>query len=135
MQGAEDLDKFEGHVRLIRWPAANDARGQLFEFDHTSMPFVPQRSFVIGNVPPGTLRGGHSHRACQQLLVCLRGRLCVELASTALRAEVILTDPSHALYLNAGVWARQRYEEHDTWLLVFTSQPFDPGSYVAEPLL
>ena len=38
-------------------------RGQLVEIDGLSPPFQPRRMFLIRDVPVGTVRGGHAHRA------------------------------------------------------------------------
>src|SRR5687768_12048304 len=113
------LDGFAEHVRYFELPAVIEPRGALVEFDYRSLPFSPQRTFFIKDVPPGTVRGGHAQKVCEQLLVCLRGRLTVELALNQSRARVILDRPSLGLYLGAGVWAQQTYETLDTELLVF----------------
>ena len=126
------LESFAGHVRLVELPKVNENRGRLIEFDYASLPFVPRRSFIIDNVPRGTVRGGHAHKVCQQLLVCLQGRLTVELVFKNQQAEALLDDPAVALYLAAGVFARQRYDELDTRLLVFASLPYDSESYVTD---
>ena len=129
----DTLEGFGGDVQLIALPATSDHRGELVEFNYALLPFLPQRTFVIGNVPRGTVRGGHAHKACQQLLTCLKGRIIVDVVSRSHRAGVVLDDGSRALYVNAGIWTQQRYDEDDTLLLVLTSLPFDPGSYLPEP--
>jgi UDP-2-acetamido-3-amino-2,3-dideoxy-glucuronate N-acetyltransferase len=127
---ASRLDGFAEHVRYFELPAIIEPRGALVEFDYRSLPFSPQRTFFIKDVSPGTVRGGHAHKVCEQLLVCVRGRLTVELAINESRARVILDRPTLGLYLGAGVWAQQTYETRDTELLVFASLPFDPSSYI-----
>jgi hypothetical protein len=122
----------ESRVRLLRFPFVEQSRGNLISFDYSLLPFVPRRSFLVTGVPKGTVRGEHAHKACEQVLICLKGRLTVEVAFGENRAEVTLKDPSRGLYVGAGVWARQRYEEEGTQLLVFASLPFDPDSYVQE---
>lgn len=102
------------------------------ELDHRSLPFAPRRTFVIKDVPAGGVRGGHAHKSCDQLLICLRGRVRVELALGNNRACVELDRPTLGLHLGAGVWARQTYETCDTELLVFASLPYDPASYISD---
>lgn len=126
------LDRFGEDVRLFDLPVRADARGELIAFDHADWPFMPQRSFMVDRVPPGVARGGHAHKACQQVLVCTRGRLEIRIARETSRASVILDRPTEALYLAAGVWSQQVYLEADTQLLVFASLPYDPQSYLSE---
>jgi hypothetical protein len=127
---ASHLDGFAEHVRYVELPVVAEPRGALVEFDYRSLPFSPQRSFFIKDVPPGTVRGGHSHKVCEHFLVCLRGRVTIELAMNESRARVVLDRPTLGLYLAAGVWSQQTYETFDTELLVFASLPYDPSSYV-----
>ena len=97
-------ERFMGRVRLVRLPRVEEARGNLIELDHASLPFLPQRTFIVDNVPRGTVRGGHAHQACQQLLVCLKGRLTVEILFNDEQAEVVLDTPELALYVAPRVW-------------------------------
>lgn len=129
----DNLKQFAGCVRLIPLPKIDESRGSLTEFDHAALPFEPRRSFVVDNVPKGTTRGGHAHKSCEQLLVCLRGQLTVRVAFRNRSAELVLDGPSVGLYLAAGVWAEQTYDKDGTCLLAFASQPFDPDSYMPEP--
>jgi len=124
------LNGFAEHVRYVELRAVTEPRGALLEFDYRSLPFPPQRSFFIKDVPPGTVRGGHAHKVCEHVLVCLRGRVAIELAFNGSHARLTLDRPTLGLYLGAGVWSQQTYETRDTELLVFASLPYDPGSYV-----
>lgn len=126
------FDGFAGQVRYLELPAVGETRGLLVEFDYRSLPFAPQRTFLIKDVPAGTVRGGHAHKACKQVLICLRGRVTIELALENHRARAELDRPTLALYLGAGVWARQTYETSDTELLAFASLPYDPSSYISD---
>ena len=58
--------------------------------------------FAVGQVPPGTTRGRHAHRNGSQLLMCLSGRVRVELRWDGQSADVVLV-PSRLLLIKAGV--------------------------------
>ena len=133
LDATKTCDEFDGRVRLVPLREVAEPRGRLIECDFAWMPFVPRRTFIIDGVPMGTARGGHAHRDCDQLLLCTRGRVAVELALGSRRSEISLEGARVALFVGAGVWARQRYEEDGTVLVVFASLPFDPGSYMSHP--
>jgi UDP-2-acetamido-3-amino-2,3-dideoxy-glucuronate N-acetyltransferase len=122
--------EFDRLVRLIEFGKVDEPRGTLVEFDYGTLPFVPRRTFVVMDVPPGTERGGHAHKECEQVLVCLEGRVVVSVVAGDRRTEVVLDRPANGLYVGAGVWARQRYEAAGTRLLVFASLPFRADSYI-----
>ena len=127
-----DLCAFEGRVRLIQLRQAREIRGNLVEIDHAALPFAPRRSFVIDSVPDGISRGGHAHRYCEQLLICLQGRLTVDLRFNEHCRAIVLNDVRTGLYIGPMVWARQTYAG-DTRLLVLASRPFEPQSYITDP--
>ncbi len=123
------LAAFAGRVRLIPLRGIVEARGRLVEIDHAKLPFTVRRSFFVDQVPEGTLRGGHAHQDCQQILICLQGRVQVSVKSNNHTAEVTLTDNAEGLFIAAEIWSAQRYQA-DARLLVLASHPFDPNSYV-----
>lgn len=129
-----DLDQFAGRVQIFDIKAVQDSRGTLVEFDHSKLPFLPQRTFFIRDVPAGVQRGGHAHQLCEQLLICLRGNLLVDLIHGICSAQIVLNRPNIGLYISAQVWARQTYQEANTELLVFASLPYDPAEYIAQPM-
>ena len=45
----------------------------------TVCPSCPDGYFLVYNVPPGTTRGGHAHRQCEQYLIAVRGSVSVTL--------------------------------------------------------
>ena len=120
---------FSGRLRLLRFSTINEARGSLTEFDYSNLPFVPRRSFVIANVPPGTVRGRHAHRKGAQVLVCIQGEVTINATFEGDSVSVVLNDPSVGLFIDAEVWAEQFYRGESTALLVFASLPFDSGMY------
>jgi WxcM-like, C-terminal. len=122
-----------GLVRLLEIGAWVEPRGCLVDFDFRVMPFVPRRSFVICDVPAGTVRGGHAHARAQQLLVCLAGTIVVELRHAGEVQQVELSNVTQALLINAGVWARQRYGGPEAVLMVMASEPYETDAYLPGP--
>jgi len=130
----EELDaKFGGDVRLLRPPVHLDRRGRLTEFDFSVVPFGVERAFTVSDVPVGTTRGGHSHRTAAQVLACVSGRVEVDLRRDNADYRLVLTPDSGALYITPGVWARQRYADEGTVLVVLASEPYDPAGYETGP--
>lgn len=123
---------FGGLARRVRLPRHVDARGTLAPFDFAGLPFVPRRAFVVSGVPAGTVRGGHGHRTGSQLLVCIGGRIEVLMRHQDAEATLVLDPASPALVFGPGVWCRQRYLAEGSLLLVFASEPYDPGSYLTD---
>ena len=121
----------DGQACLYRLQGIVDPRGELVPLDFGALPFVPRRAFLVQEVPPGQVRGGHAHAHGQQLLVCIAGKVDVELRHRGQSGHVALHAGSEALLVKAGVWARQAYGVGAV-LLVLASDAYDPEAYVHE---
>jgi UDP-2-acetamido-3-amino-2,3-dideoxy-glucuronate N-acetyltransferase len=120
-------------VTLHRMPVALDLRGTLTAGEVSShVPFVPQRYFLVYDVPGKDVRGEHAHRRCQQFLVCARGSLSVVIDDGSASEEVVLDQPNVGLYLPAMTWAVQYRYSADALLLVLASEPYDPADYIRD---
>jgi dTDP-4-dehydrorhamnose 3,5-epimerase-like enzyme len=120
----------EARWKLLQLPTLRDSRGVLMPVDFTALPFMPTRMFTVTGVPAGGMRGQHAHARGQQFLLCLSGRVVVEIREGRQLIPLELTAPDAALLIGPGVWARQRYDGPDTVLLVLASHPYDPASYI-----
>lgn len=118
---------------VIELPIHRDMRGALVagELDDI-LPFVPQRYFIVFNVPSRHVRGDHAHRACTQFLTCLAGSLTVHLDDGEHRAEVELDSPGRGLLIPPMVWASQFRYTADAVLLVLASHPYSADDYLRD---
>jgi UDP-2-acetamido-3-amino-2,3-dideoxy-glucuronate N-acetyltransferase len=123
-----------GNVHVERWAEFSDLRGRLSagELPSEGIPFVPQRWFLVYDVPSREVRGEHAHRVCHQFLVCVSGQVSVAVDDGKHRAEVLLDTPTVGLYVPPRVWASQYRYDKDAVLLVLASHPYDPDDYIRE---
>lgn len=120
------------HMR--RFAGFSDLRGRLTagELPGEGIPFVPQRWFLVYDVPSREVRGEHAHRVCHQFLICVHGRVEVAVDDGKSRAEATLDDPTVGIYVPPLIWASQFRYESDAVLLVFASHPYDPADYIRD---
>jgi acetyltransferase-like isoleucine patch superfamily enzyme/dTDP-4-dehydrorhamnose 3,5-epimerase-like enzyme len=122
-----------GGARLMTLRRADDLRGSLAAIELTDdLPFVPKRFFTVFGVPSAHVRGEHAHRLCHQVLICLAGSVTVLVDDGAQRNEVVLSDPSAAVYIPAMVWGSQFRFSGDAVLGVFASRPYEPEDYIRD---
>jgi len=129
---ALDICKIDG-VRVFELPLKKDSRGSLTfaQYDQT-LPFLPQRYFIVFDVGEGQTRGGHAHREVEQLLICVKGSCRVLLDDGDTRDEVLLDRPELALYIPPRVWATQEEFSRDAVLAVMASGLYDPAEYLKD---
>jgi UDP-2-acetamido-3-amino-2,3-dideoxy-glucuronate N-acetyltransferase len=120
-------------VKLSELPLLIDLRGGLsFAEYNTSLPFLPQRYFLVFDVPSKNVRGEHAHRTCQQLFICAKGSCSVVVNDGERRAEVLLDRPNLALYVPPMIWATQYKYSQDAVLLVLASEVYQAEDYIRD---
>jgi UDP-2-acetamido-3-amino-2,3-dideoxy-glucuronate N-acetyltransferase len=120
-------------VEVIRVPLIKDMRGNLIARElGKGLPFLPQRCFLIFDVPSKEVRGEHAHRRCAQLLVCLRGSVMVVCDDGRRRQEFTLDDPTVGLHLPPMIWGTQYRYTQDALLMVFASRPYEAEDYIRD---
>ena len=122
-----------GGVSLIALPCHKDMRGELSVGTFASdFPFLPQRFFIVYNVPSREVRGQHAHHLCHQFLICTQGSIRVLADDGKVRQEFLLNRPDIGLYLPPMIWAEQFSYSADASLLVFASHNYDPQDYIRD---
>lgn len=120
-------------VALHEVKVVSDLRGALGAVETGSgLPFVPQRVFVVFDVPNRQVRGEHAHLRLHQLLVCVKGECSLLVDDGVRREEIRLDTPRRGVHVEPLVWAVQFDFSADAVLLVLASQPYDPGDYVRD---
>lgn len=118
-------------VYLLHLSSRQDLRGSLLPLEFAELPFVPKRAFVSRVSEAGAQRGGHAHKRCRQILICLAGAIDVEVARDGEKASVRL-EADQALLIEPRVWSRQTFMGADAQLLALVSEPYDPDDYLEE---
>ena len=130
VQGSRTNIGIDG-VKQYELPFVADLRGDLTfgEFDKI-LPFLPQRFFLVFNVPSQEVRGEHAHRECHQFLICVKGSCSVVVDDGMKRAEVLLNRPNLGLYIPPMIWDTVYKYSQDAILLVLNSDTYKPEDYI-----
>jgi dTDP-4-dehydrorhamnose 3,5-epimerase-like enzyme len=108
-----------------------DDRGSLIPFELSSnFPFLPQRTFIVKNVPPHAKRGLHAHKYCSQFLICLSGSVNALIDDGHNSYALLLDKPNMGLFLPPLIWGCQYSYSKDSVLLVFASHSYDEHDYI-----
>lgn len=122
-----------GKAALYRLDTFRDLRGSLVVSEFArDLPFIPQRHFVVYDVPSKDVRGEHAHKQCNQFLVCMRGSLHARVSDGTHAVDVSLASPNIGLFLPHGLWGTQYKFSEDAVLLVFASHAYDADDYIRD---
>ena len=119
--------------RLIQLPRIADHRGNLsFAEGHRHVPFEIRRVYYLYDVPAGEARGGHAHRALEQVLIAVAGSFDVLLDDGRRTETVTLNRPFVGLYMSNMIWRELLNFSSGSVCLVLASEPFDEADYIRE---
>ena len=96
------------------------------------IPFQIRRVYYITQVPAGVERGFHSHRALEQVLICLHGSVKVRV-KTPFDEEIIeLNNPSKGLFIGHMIWREMFDFSDDAVLMVLASEHYNESDYIRD---
>ena len=77
-------------------------------------------------------RGYHSHRDLEQALICVHGTVKIMIKTPFSQEDILLDDPTKALYIGPMIW-REMYDfSEDAVLLVLASEHYLPSDYIRD---
>jgi hypothetical protein len=93
-------------------------------------PVAPRRGFLLTDVPPGAVRGGHAHRRSRQLVVVAAGEVDAIVSDGASEAAVRLVAGGAALAVAPLVWLTLSGFTPGAAVLVLGTEPHDDAEFV-----
>ncbi|MCU0273087.1 MAG: FdtA/QdtA family cupin domain-containing protein [Acidimicrobiales bacterium] len=89
-----------------------------------------ERGFLLTDVPPGGVRGGHAHRRSHQLVVVAAGEVDATVADGVGEAVVRLVAGGEALAVPPLVWLTLSGFTPGAAVLVLGTEPHDDAEFV-----
>lgn len=120
-------------VKIYRQMVVEDLRGKLTAGEAPkNLPFIPRRYYVVYGVPSKEVRGEHAHKNLHQFLVCVAGECALIVDDGENREEIVLDEPSLALYRPPLTWGVQYKFSATAALLVLASDTYNPDDYIRD---
>jgi len=91
--------------KTIDLPRVNDPRGNLTVVEsNRHIPFAIQRVYFLYDVPGGSKRGGHAHKALHQLIIAMSGSFDIHLDDGYSKKTVHMNRSYYGLYVCPMIW-------------------------------
>ena len=120
-------------ARFIDLPVVSDPRGNLcFAESNAQVPFEIARVYYLYDVPSGSTRAGHAHKALNQLLVAVAGSFDVRLHDGSREEVVTLNRPNRGLHIGPMLWRELENFSSGSVCVVLASAPYDETDYYRE---
>jgi hypothetical protein len=116
--------------RIIELPKITNRQGNItFVEGNSHIPFDLARVYYLFDVPGGAARGGHAHKALQQLIISVMGAFDVILDDGKNKKTVRLDRAYYGLYIPTMIWRELDNFSSGAICLVLASLPYDETDY------
>lgn len=121
-------------IRLLNFPQFPATGRVLTIFETGASLSIPiARVFTVASDQPGTAGGGHAHRWCSQILVCLQGEIeFVGRDHEGGEVRHLLTQSQQGVLMPPTIWGEQYYRSTPALLMVFCDYPFAAEDYIRD---
>ena len=116
--------------KLLDFPKITDPRGNLTFIEGSDhIPFEIKRVYYLYDVPGGSLRGGHAHKALEQIIIALSGSFDVLLDDGGKKEIYRLNSPLKGLLVTPMVWRELNNFSSGSVCLFLASEHFSEEDY------
>lgn len=95
-------------------------------------PFNIRRIYYLYDVPGGSERGGHAHKALYQLIVAASGSFDVIIDDGTYKKIIQLNRPNYGLLVIPGIWREIVNFSSGAICLVLASQKYNESDYLRD---
>src|SRR5450759_4045428 len=118
------------NCKLIELPKISDPRGNLtFIEGMQHIPFEIRRVYYTYDVPGGTDRGGHAHKALHQLIIAMSGSFDVTLNDGRNKKKFHLNRSYQGLYVCPMIWRDLDNFSSGSVCMVLASNIYEESDY------
>ncbi|MEN8134168.1 MAG: FdtA/QdtA family cupin domain-containing protein [Thermodesulfobacteriota bacterium] len=116
--------------KIIELPKISDPRGNLtFIEGNRHIPFDISRVYYLYDVPGGAERGGHAHKALNQLIIAMSGSFDVILDDGVEKKRFHLNRSYQGLYVCPMMWRELDNFSSGSVCMVLASNIYEESDY------
>lgn len=117
--------------KIIDLPRIQDPRGNLtFVESSKQIPFDIRRVYYLYDVPGGSERGGHAHKALHQLMIAMSGSFDIVLDDGLNKRRIHLNRSYQGLYIPPMMWRELDNFSSGSVCMVLASEYFTESDYL-----
>jgi hypothetical protein len=94
-------------------------------------PFQVKRIYYLNNTSKNSLRNGHAHKKLNQILICLHGKVQIDLQNKNRKQKKILIKNQHII-IKGLTWRKIKVINKDSILLVLASDIYKKSDYIRD---
>ena len=119
------------NCNVIELPKIHNRAGNITAINNLQeVPFEIKRVYYLYDIPGGEARGGHAHKALDQLLIAATGSFDITLDDGKSKKTVFLNRPNFGLLIKPGIWRDISNFSSGSICLVLASELYDENDYM-----
>ncbi|WPR70201.1 FdtA/QdtA family cupin domain-containing protein [Flavobacterium sp. NG2] len=119
-------------IQIIDIPKIINRHGNIAVVENDTIPFDVQRVYYLYDIPSSAVRGGHSHKKLQQVLIAISGSFDVVLKDGKSIETVSLNKPDKGLLIKNNMWRELENFSSGAVCLVLASTVFEEEDYIRD---
>ncbi|TGD58162.1 sugar 3,4-ketoisomerase [Flavobacterium humi] len=120
------------NIELIQIPKIENSLGNIAVIENEIIPFAIKRVYYLFDIPSSAVRGGHSHKNLQQVLIAISGSFDVVLHDGKEKRTVTLNKPDKGLLIKSNIWRELENFSSGAVCLVMASEIYDETDYIRD---
>lgn len=120
------------NIEIIDIPKIENPEGNIAVIENDVIPFEIKRVYYLFDIPSNAMRGGHSHKNLQQVLIAISGSFDVVLKDGKSQKKITLNKPDKGLLIGNNIWRELENFSSGAVCLVIASEVFDEEDYIRD---
>lgn len=119
-------------IEIIDIPKIENRLGNIAVVENDVIPFDIKRVYYLYDIPSSSIRGGHSHKNLQQVLIAISGSFDVVLKDGHETKTVTLNKPDKGLLIKDNIWRELENFSSGAVCLVLASAVYEEEDYIRD---
>ncbi|PXY39084.1 hypothetical protein DMB65_19595 [Flavobacterium cheongpyeongense] len=119
-------------IEIIDIPKIENRLGNIAVVENEVIPFDIKRVYYLYDIPSSSIRGGHSHKKLQQVLIAISGSFDVVLKDGNDIKTVTLNKPDKGLLIKDNIWRELENFSSGAVCLVLASAVYKEDDYIRD---
>lgn len=119
-------------IEIIEIPKIENSLGNIAVIENDVIPFDIKRVYYLYDIPSSSIRGGHSHKKLQQILIAISGSFDVVLKDGSSSTTITLNKPDKGLLIKNNTWRELENFSSGAVCLVLASTTYEEDDYIRD---